>query len=84
MNDLDKYLRCAKCIMNTTDPDIYFDGEGVCNHCLAHGKWLETAIFKQENAQELLEEKVRTIKDYGKKHEYDCLIGLSGGLDSSY
>jgi N-acetyl sugar amidotransferase len=69
--------------MDTTDPDITFDREGVCNH------WHEYFDkLKQRPSQDALlnyhEETVKRIKESGKGKAYDCIIGLSGGADSSY
>lgn len=74
---------CAKTVMDNTDPDISFDQEGVCNW------WHDyQAILKnrpnEEQCAELLQSSLRKIKDAGKRKTYDCILGLSGGVDSSY
>ena len=69
--------------MDTTDPDIVFDGSGVCNHCTDAIKLLHPAITKTERARRL-EELVKEMKDKGRKNQYDCIIGVSGGVDSTY
>lgn len=78
------YQICTYCVMDTTDPDITFNDQGECNHCQAY---LNTAtkVLKHDNKgqQELLD-LVQKIKFEGKNKHYDCLIGLSGGVDSSY
>ncbi len=78
------YQICTRCIMDTSDPDIVFDERGVCNHC--------TGWFARESLYSLpLEERTRRlhtlveeIKRAGHRKEYDCIIGVSGGVDSSY
>lgn len=70
--------------MDTSDPDIVFDAAGVCNHCKHHDELARRLVPKPEDAPRLLEQMVSKIKAYGADKEYDCLIGLSGGVDSSY
>ena len=70
--------------MNTTDPDITFDAEGICNHCRA---WEGLARERSESEASMefhLQETVRKIRHEGISKEYDCLLGLSGGVDSSF
>jgi N-acetyl sugar amidotransferase len=77
---------CAFCVMDNSDPQIEFDSEGVCNHCKRALMMLEQEPYalpfneKEEKWQSLISE----IKAYGKNKKYDCLIGLSGGVDSTY
>ena len=77
------YQVCTRCIMDTTDPTITFDDQGHCNHCTR----VETQ-FKgkswQPDAKDKLEARIAQIKAEGKGKPYDCLIGLSGGVDSSF
>lgn len=79
------YQVCTRCVMDTTDPEIQFDEHGLCNHC----HYFDTAIrrawpsFASGNQVEL-ERMIQTVKAYGKGKRYDCIIGLSGGIDSSY
>lgn len=78
------YQLCTRCIMDTTDPDIVFDAEGRCNHCTA---WFARPAIYQLPAAErtrLLEVQVEQIKRDGHGKDYDCIIGVSGGVDSSY
>ncbi|TLX45360.1 N-acetyl sugar amidotransferase [Pseudoalteromonas phenolica] len=73
---------CTRCVMDTTDDDIYFDDNGVCNYC----NNFDNVISKrwQPDREDLLEQRIEQIKREGKGKEYDCIIGLSGGIDSSY
>jgi N-acetyl sugar amidotransferase len=69
--------------MDTTDPDIEFDENGVCSHCKNYDR-LEQSLMPQEKRQEALIRIVDMIKTKGKGKEYDCVIGVSGGEDSTY
>lgn len=75
---------CSNCVMDTTDPDIHFDENGVCNHCLNFESTLRHNWFPNEKGRNKLEKIIETIKKDGQGKEYDCVIGLSGGVDSSY
>jgi len=78
------YQICVRCIMDTTDPDIVFDSNGVCNHCHHYDSVNAYYILKGDAAKARLDKLINTIKQDGKGKEYDCIIGLSGGVDSSY
>jgi len=75
------YTQCKRCVMDTSAENIEFDAEGNCNFC-------STLIESFENEHFSLVDKLDTfveqIKKYGKAKEYDCIVGLSGGADSSY
>lgn len=81
--DIMEYRICSRCVMDTTDPDITFNIEGVCNHCLNYDKQI-SRLPKGEEAEKKLKELIEKIKEDGKSNEYDCIIGLSGGVDSTY
>lgn len=69
--------------MDTTDPNIAFNNDGVCNYCLNFKKNilpLWSASLEKDNIKELS----KKIRNDGKNKDFDCIIGLSGGLDSSY
>lgn len=70
--------------MDTTDPEIVFDAKGVCNHCHKYDVELPKRVFQGQIANEKLTEIVNKIKLSGKGKEYDCIIGVSGGVDSTY
>lgn len=77
---------CNFCVMDNSDPQIEFDTDGVCNHCKTALKQLNQKPYalplkeKEEKWQALVKE----ISFYGNNKKYDCLIGLSGGVDSTY
>lgn len=75
---------CTLCVMDTSDPNITFDENGVCNHWKEATEKLEKGWLPNENGQKLLEESAAEIRQAGTGKEYDCIIGVSGGIDSSY
>ncbi len=79
-----EYQICTKCIMDTMDPDIEFDGNGVCNHCRGYDEIAKKYVFTGKERKQKLSEIVNEIKKQGKNQEYDCILGLSGGVDSTY
>jgi N-acetyl sugar amidotransferase len=74
---------CTKTVMDNTDPDISFDEQGVSNWWHDYNAILRTRP-SEERRTELLEQSLRKIKETGKGKAYDCILGLSGGVDSSY
>ena len=79
-----RYQICSRCIMDTSDLHIVFDEDGVCSHCHDYDRVMHDYVFANEIGQEKLREAVSRIKKEGKGKKYDCIIGLSGGVDSSY
>jgi N-acetyl sugar amidotransferase len=79
-----EYQICKRCVMDTTDPDIIFDENGNCNHCVTALQQLNKSYGDKEKNNAKLKEIIQTVKLAGKGNKYDCLIGLSGGVDSSY
>jgi N-acetyl sugar amidotransferase len=70
--------------MDTADPDIKFDVDGVCNHCHAYDKMVKIGVFAGEEGRLRLDEIVAKIKKDGVRKQYDCIIGVSGGVDSTF
>ena len=83
MNDR-PYQRCTRCVMDTTDSKITFDENGVCDHCRNFDKNIAPYWKPQENRFDELEMLAEQIRKAGRNSEYDCILGLSGGADSSY
>lgn len=84
MNKNNQYQICTRCVMDTTDPDIIFDKDGVCNHCTTAIKTISEIFTNQAENEKKLKEIIQTVKEEGKYKKYDCIIGLSGGIDSSF
>ncbi|MAO65718.1 MAG: LPS biosynthesis protein [Balneola sp.] len=75
---------CTNCVMDTTDSKITFDENGVCDHCNTYYKDIEPVWNYGKGREEELEQLVEAIKKEGKGKDFDCLMGMSGGIDSSY
>jgi N-acetyl sugar amidotransferase len=70
--------------MDTTDPNIRFDEHGVCNHCTTYHERASTELFHHDESGTHLERLLDQIKAAGRRKDYDCIIGVSGGVDSTY
>lgn len=77
-----EYQICTRCVMDTTDPDIVFDEQGVCNHCKYAEKQLNILGGKKKDFD--LDKYISKVKADGLGKKYDCIVGLSGGVDSCY
>ena len=77
---------CTHCILDTSETAIAFDSKGVCQYCNTYFTLSETKNRKssEQNTQQKLHEHIEQIKKDGRNKEYDCIIGVSGGVDSSY
>ena len=76
---------CSRCVMDdVNDSTIRFDDNGVCNYCEEAFRAKDVCYFPNMEGERYLHDKINEIKEYGKNKKYDCMIGLSGGLDSSY
>ena len=78
------YRICTRCVMDTTDPEIVFDADGVCNHCHRHLQDMATKVFSGEDGRRRLERLADDVRKRHKGKPYDCVIGVSGGVDSTY
>ena len=78
------YQVCTRCVMDTSDPEIRFDADGVCNHCHTFDTVTRLDWFPNAEGQALWEAEVARIKRNGAGQPYDSILGLSGGVDSSY
>ena len=81
MND---YKICSRCVMDTSDAKIKFDKDGVCDHCLAFDKNILPIWNFGKGREKQLKEIVDKIKQSSKGKDFDCILGMSGGIDSSY
>ena len=82
--DRSRYQICVRCVMDTSDPEIEFDWQGVCNHCNEFDGITSKQWFPNKDGEEQLKALFKAIKAERAGAEYDCIIGLSGGVDSSY
>lgn len=78
------YKVCTQCVMDTTDPYISFDEKGVCNHCLKFQNVTSKEWFPDNEGKRRLKLIIEQMKNAGSGRPYDCILGLSGGVDSSY
>ncbi|MCG7856217.1 N-acetyl sugar amidotransferase [Flavihumibacter sediminis] len=79
------YRQCSITVMdNIADPDIKFDEKGICNYYYEYKLAEAENVLKGDAGAKKLELLVNRIKEEGKGKPYDCLIGLSGGVDSTY
>lgn len=78
------YQICTNCVMDTTDSAIVFDDAGVCDHCNTFYGKVEPNWHTGPEGQAELEQMVGKIQKAGKGRDFDCIIGMSGGIDSSY
>lgn len=75
---------CINCVMDTSDPQIHFDENGKCDFCENYFNTILPSWHHDEKGWHEMEEIANTIKKKTKNKKYNCLIGLSGGIDSSY
>ncbi|MAB94780.1 MAG: LPS biosynthesis protein [Flavobacteriales bacterium] len=81
---LKKIQICSNCVMDTTDSKIVFDDKGVCDHCNTFFSEILPKWHTDERGDRDLKEIVKKIKKEGEGKDFDCLMGMSGGIDSSY
>lgn len=75
---------CSNCVMDTTDSKIVFDERGVCDHCNTYyNKTLPNWNTDKRGRLEL-DKIISRIRKDGRGKDFDCIIGMSGGIDSSY
>ena len=85
MNDTHRpYQRCTNCVMDTSDSAITFDEHGVCDFCNDFYQNIQPPWQDKLKDPDLLRRTAEQIKAASKGRKYDCIIGMSGGVDSSY
>ena len=78
-------LRCNRCVMDdSSDETILFNSDGTCNYCTEAINSMDSIYFPNHKGEENLSAMIQKIKNEGRKKKYDCIMGISGGLDSSY
>jgi len=75
---------CINCVMDSSDSQIVFDDAGVCDHCLGFKRDVLPNWHPDDKGAAMFREMVESIKTSGKGRPFDCIMGMSGGLDSSY
>ncbi len=78
------YKICARCVMDTSDPDIDFDESGLCNHCRRAAALAPNYVFTEAESSLRLGKLAEEIRASRRGRAYDCILGMSGGIDSSY
>ena len=78
------YQQCTRCVMDTTDPVIEFDKNGVCNHCTQFDERFATIPKEGYHESPTFRNTVEAIKKSSAGKEFNCILGLSGGTDSSF
>lgn len=78
------YQICKCCVMDTTDEDIVFDSNGICMRCNEYKERIESKWNHGKGHEDELNDLIIEIKKSGEGKKYDCILGLSGGLDSTY
>jgi N-acetyl sugar amidotransferase len=79
-----KYQQCVRCVMDTTDPEIKFDEKGYCSHCNEYFEKTAKRSYQGGSSDKKLALLVEKIKRSGRNKRYDCIVGVSGGVDSIY
>jgi len=81
----ENYQQCSKTVMdNIADPDITFDENGICNYYYEYLESEKENVYTGKAGEEILNKTVNQIKKEGKGKKYDCILGVSGGVDSTY
>lgn len=70
--------------MDTSDPEITFDGSGVCSHCRSYDQEARDGWFRGKEGQKKLQNFLEGVRRVSGSNEYNCILGLSGGVDSSF
>ena len=79
-----EYQICTNCVMDTTDSKIVFDENGMCDHCQTYYKDIEPNWHPNDKGWKEIVKISEKIKKEGEGKDFDCIIGMSGGIDSSY
>lgn len=75
---------CSRCAIDSNVPNTIFDRKGVCNYCKIHDKWDREFPLNDKRTAKRLVRLIEKIKKHGKGKRYDCIVGISGGCDSSF
>ena len=78
------YQICSKTVMDTSDSRIIFDSEGICDHATDFYRNVLPNWRIDESGSQYIQRVINKIQQDGRKRDFDCILGLSGGVDSSY
>ena len=81
---MSRYQICSNCVMDTSDARITFNLDGVCDHCIGFARDVLPNWHPNETGKAIFRKMVEDIKRAGRGKPFDCIMGMSGGLDSSY
>lgn len=84
MTPASKYKICTRCVMDQSDPGIAFNSDGVCDYCENYDQNILPDWERALRSDDAIREMAKKIKLDGASRDFDCIIGISGGLDSSY
>lgn len=83
--DLRQYFECSRCVMNSgADHDLTLNDQGLCHHCERYDRLFPIRVVGGEAGHRAMEALVSRVRREGRGREYDCVIGVSGGADSTY
>jgi N-acetyl sugar amidotransferase len=83
--ELDGAAHCVRCVMNSfVDRNLVVDPSGICNHCRRYESLVASRTVAPDQREQALARLVDRIKADGRGKEYDCIVGVSGGVDSTY
>lgn len=81
---MDNFIICQNCVMDSSDSKIIFNADGICDHCNTFYSEIEPLWRDSSKSSSILTQMVKKIKFEGRGKDFDCIIGMSGGIDSSY
>ncbi len=79
-----RYQICSNCIMDTSDSNIVFDAKGRCDYCNNYFTNILPNWHTDSRGEQEIMRQVEEVKRAGKGKDHDCILGISGGVDSSY
>ena len=75
--------QCVRCVYDSTIPGISFDSNGICSYCKTHDE-MEKQYPTGDEGEKRLRQLAAEVQRKGRNNKYDCVIGVSGGCDSSF